>query len=266
MRDRNLLLLPFLMIAAVAVGAQDDAPTSSPYKAWLGRYEEVEDLLRTAEIVSIADIGTGVTNPKKVVLQAGDQTLAAAFKPIRMGRQGGFWESYQAEVAAYELDKLLGLDMVPPTVVRRINGSNGSLQLWVDNCQLYSAVQDQTPRTPSWSHQLSRMKMFDSLIRNDDRNAGNFLVDPDWHIILIDHSRAFIARKNLADGPNRLPVQFDRRLVERLRTLNREDLDKAMREILKMGGQIEAIIARRDALLYHLDELIKEKSEALVLF
>jgi len=266
MRERSLLLLSFLMIAAVAVGAQDDANTSSPYKSWLGRYEEIEELLRTADVVSIADIGTGVTNPKKVVLQKGEQTLAAAFKPIKMGRQGGFWESYQAEVAAYKLDRLLGLDMVPPTVVRRINGDNGSLQLWIDDCPHYSAVEDRTPRTTSWSHQLSRMKMFDGLIRNDDRNAGNFFASPDWHIILIDHSRAFISRRNLAGGPNKLPVQFDRRLVERLRALNREALDKQMKDLLKMGGQIEAILARRDALLDHLDKLIREKGEAQVLF
>jgi len=32
------------------------------------------------------------------------------------------------------------------------------------------------------------MKMFDVLIVNKDRNVRNFLVDGDWHMVLIDHS------------------------------------------------------------------------------
>ncbi len=264
MRKRDLLLLFFLLVfAAGAVGAQDDPSTSCPYKTWVGRYEEFEELLQTAEIVSIEDIGTGVTKPKTVFLKNGDQIFQAAFKPIRRGRQGGFWESYQAEIVAYELDKLLGLDMVPPTVVRKVDGDMGSLQLWVADCQPYGDVAKKIPQTPSWSHQLSRMKLFDSLIQNEDRNAGNFLIDPDWHIILIDHSRAFISKTRLED--DRLPGQFDRRLVERMRALNQEDMDKLL-EGLIMGNQIEAIMTRRDAILDYMDKLIKEKGEARVLY
>lgn len=52
------------------------------------------------------------------------------------------------------------------------------------------------PRPPSdqaasWNIQLVRAKMFDNLIGNDDPNLGNWLVDPAWNLILIDHSRAF---------------------------------------------------------------------------
>ncbi len=151
-RKRDIFLLFFLIFAAGAVGAQDDPASSCPYKTWVGRYEEVEELLKTAEIVSIEDVGSGVTKPKTVFLKNGDQTLQAAFKPIRRGRQGGFWESYQAEIVAYELDKLLGLDMVPPTVVRKVDGDMGSLQLWVADGQLYGEVVKKIPQTPSWRH------------------------------------------------------------------------------------------------------------------
>ncbi len=51
------------------------------------------------------------------------------WKPVQKGRRNGLWESHQAEVAAYELDKLLVLDMVPPTLIREIRGQKGSLQL-----------------------------------------------------------------------------------------------------------------------------------------
>ena len=38
----------------------------------------------------------------------------------------GFQDSYKAEIAAYELDKLLTLDMVPPAVERVLQGIKGS--------------------------------------------------------------------------------------------------------------------------------------------
>ena len=38
------------------------------------------------------------------------------------GPPNGYWESYKSEIAAYELDKLLGMDMVPPSVEKRVEG------------------------------------------------------------------------------------------------------------------------------------------------
>ena len=41
------------------------------------------------------------------------------------------------------------------------------------------------------------MRLFDSLIFNDDRNPGNYLFDADWKLWMIDHSRAFQMRREL---------------------------------------------------------------------
>ena len=62
----------------------------------MGREAEFEELLRTAEVVSIEDIGVGVTKPSAAILKKGDVEFKAAFKPIKRGRAGGFWESYEA--------------------------------------------------------------------------------------------------------------------------------------------------------------------------
>ena len=43
-----------------------------------------------------------------------------------------FQDSYKTEIAAYEIDKMLGSGMVPATVERVIDNRRGSLQLWVD--------------------------------------------------------------------------------------------------------------------------------------
>ena len=53
-----------------------------------------------------------------------------AFKPIRPGNYHGHFESYESEIAAYELDKLLGLGMTPPTVEKRIAGDVGAAVMW----------------------------------------------------------------------------------------------------------------------------------------
>ena len=109
------------------------------------------------------------------------------------------------------------------------------------------------------------MKMLDILINNDDRNVQNFLVDADAHIILIDHSRAFITSKKILKNEKKLPKQYDRALVEKLRTLDRETLDASFKGLLG-GAQIKAILERRDFLLSHVDKLVEERGEARVFF
>lgn len=253
----------FLLIALTA-GSQEDLDSCST-KTWLAQPQEVVTLLETAEIVSVEEIGMGVTKPWRVDFQHGSERFRAVYKPIKRGRNKGFWESYQAEVAAYVMDRLIGLDMVPPTVVRRVKSDLGSVQLWVDGCSLYKDVEGNTPRSVEWSWQLSRMKMFDVLIHNTDRNAQNFMVDQDYHIILIDHSRAFTTDKAMLKKKDKLPVAFDRGVVEKMRALTREDLDENLGELLQ-GRQIKALLDRRDGLLEHLNKLIAEKGEGSVLF
>jgi hypothetical protein len=88
--------------------------------------------------VKLSDIGTGVTNPKRAELAPGGLIGAMAWKPIRPGRYGGFWESYKSEIAAYELDKLLDLGMVPPKVERRIDGEVGVAVMWIDGARSFA--------------------------------------------------------------------------------------------------------------------------------
>jgi len=94
-------------------------------------------------------------------------------------------ESYKAEIAAYRLDRLLELHMVPPIVERELDGRTGAAVMWIENTRGWNVKQPPRGPQPSWSLQISRMKMFDLLIANIDRNQGNLIYDADWHLFLI---------------------------------------------------------------------------------
>ena len=121
-------------------------PAAVNAKTWLDNPKAVEDYLKSAEVVSMEDLKVGVTRPRKAKLAPGGPVDAFAFKAIQPGRYEGFWESYKSEIAAYELDKLLGLGMVPPTVERRVKGDTGAAVMWVSPTK-----QLQGARRRAWS-------------------------------------------------------------------------------------------------------------------
>ena len=122
----------------------------------------------------------------------GGPVARMAWMTLPPGIHRGFFTSYKTEIAAYELDKLLKMDMVPPTVERQLQGNTrrchavGGERRWRGRA---------TRRPPSevnrteWDKQLARMTMFDALIGNRDRNMANVLRDGAWNLILLDHVR-----------------------------------------------------------------------------
>jgi hypothetical protein len=225
----------------------------------------LEDILETGEVVAIKDMGTGANKPMKVTLRKNGRTIDAVWKPIKRGPREWAWESYQAEVAAYELDKMLGLQMVPPTVEKEIQGLKGSLQLWVEGCRSFQEARDEAPGGVEWNRTMSRMKVFDNLISNSARSDKDFMVDSEWNVVLIDHSQAFLSTMDLSAKPNQVPEMFDKRLMERLRSLQSEFLAFRFGRLL-LDPQVRAILGRRDALLTLMEKLIAEKGESAVLF
>ena len=185
----------------------------------MGKEKDYERFLTNAEIVSVKDVGSGVNQPKRITLRQGAREIDALWKPIQRGPKEWAWESFEAEVAAYQLDRILGLHMVPPTVVRSIQGQEGSLQLWVTGVKFFRDTSAGAPQTEEWDQQLARCRLFDNLIANGDRSSTNILVDEEWNLVLIDHSQAFLSSHYLEDDDEKLPHKFDRQLVARLEDL-----------------------------------------------
>jgi hypothetical protein len=153
--------------------------------------------------------------------------------------------------------------MVPVTVERRIDGDRASVQLWIARTRLLSEVGAEVPPRPyEWARQVRRQRVFDALIANIDRNAGNVLVDEDWNMILIDHSRAFV--KNETPFLDKITA-VDRQLYEALKTLDVETLNERLRPWLFGAGSVNDLLERRDRIVERLEALARERGEAAVL-
>jgi hypothetical protein len=237
------------------------AETTSSLRTWLGREAEIEEYIRTAPIVRIEEVPIGVTKPKRVFFAPGGPVESIAWKVLPPGIHRGFWDSYKGDIAAYELDKLLGMGLVPPTVERRVEGERGAAVLWLQPVRMWKDVEKEPkPNTAAWDRQVLQMKMFDNLICNKDRNMGNLLVDPSWNMYLIDHTRAFITSKDLPIPMTRVY----RPLWERMLALDEPALKKVLGPWLG-GKEIRAILERRDRMKKAIDQLVAARGERLVL-
>jgi hypothetical protein len=246
----SLLVSLAAVVALAPVGGMQPVSTGTSgggSKTWIGRYQEVEEYLRTAECVQLEALGLRKAPEappalSRCTLRGGGPVSRLAWTSRPPGVYRGFRESYQFNIAAYELDKLLRLDMVPPAVERELHGRKGVAVFWVENISdlTKGAVPGASDRA-HWDTEKARMMMFANLTGDRERNPGNLLRDSAWNLILIDHSRAFPTDTELPHVLNRI----DEDLWDRIERLTRKQLDAALGPWLD-ADQIAAIIERRE--------------------
>lgn len=220
----------------------------------------------------------GVTRPHRVTLTDGSRTVRAIWKTISeysakmdfhdgLPPEIGFRDSYKSEVAAYELDKLLGFDFVPPTVMRRVRRTKGSIQWWIEDCITEAERRKQGLKptdAAEWAKQIYDARLFHQLIHDSDyQNINNLLVDKNFRVWVIDHSRAFRTHPRLLN--QEYLRRFSREHLERLRHLTPELLEEKLDAWLT-PKQRQSLLARRDLILQHAEQLIAERGEDKVLF
>jgi hypothetical protein len=238
-----------------------------------------EEFLKTAKVVGEEQL-TGpeaVTNPWKLTLEKDGVRRYGLWKNVT-GRPKGYIDSWKYEVAAYQVDKLLGLGMVPPTVERSYNGP-GSLQLWVENKMTLKKKVDDKIKTPSykiglWNRALYLQRFFDNLIANEDRHQNNYLITDDWRIYLIDHSRSFRTSSKFvkellytdkrSEGPMEM-LELPRTLVDKIKTWNFDIIKQAVGDMLT-DDEIKAVLIRRDLVLKEIDKICKKHGEENVFY
>ena len=257
-----VLVAPAARTSAQAQAAAAVTPAGCSL-TWVGHETEIEEFLRTAKVAKLELVPVGVTKPQRAVFEPGGLVARAAWKPLAPGYRSGYHESYKAEIAAYALDRLLEMHMVPPVIERKLDRNPGALIFWIENTHQWDVKKPPMGPGVEWARRVSKMRMFDQLIANIDRNAGNLLYDDDWHLFLIDHSRAFIERKEL--GGTTAPTRIDRAYWNRLDALDAAGLQSALGEWLT-PNEIAALLARRDKMRTAIAKMVAERGEANVYF
>jgi hypothetical protein len=158
---------------------------------------------------------------------------------------------------------MLELHMVPPIVERKMEGKTGAAVFWIENTRPWNVKAPPQGPEPMWSRQLTKMKMLDLLIANIDRNQGNLIYDSDWHLFLIDHSRAFTGKKDLK-GMSPLG-RVDRQLWEKMAALTLEDLDAGLGQWVGTNEK-KAILTRRDLMAKEIAAKVAKQGEKFVFY
>ncbi len=107
------------------------------------------------------------------------------------------------------------------------------------------------------------MYVFDELIQNRDRNAGNIMWARDSSMWMVDHTRAFRLGKDLLNPKNL--SRIERSLLDKLRTLDRQAFADGVKGVLTRD-EIEALFIRRDKLVQLFDQRIASLGEAKALY
>ena len=239
---------------------------------------ELEVFLATAPVVAIKDLGKGVTIPRKATMELKGVTYSGIFKTIDQKPLVGvtrladgtvdaeFQDSWKTEVAAYELDRLLGLGFVPATVERRYNGEVGSMQFWVTSMMDEEKRQRDHIRPPdatAWNDQMNKLFVWDNLIYNPDRNLGNILITDEWSLIAIDHSRSFRPYGKLRN--QKLMVRFSRSMLARMAALTEPVLTARLGKYLT-PYQVRGVLTRSGLIAAYARKLATEKGDAAVYY
>jgi len=206
---------------------------------------ELETLLGSGDIVARRENEEGQPPRSIVSVSDGEQTVDAIF--VKRPRKG-----FYPNVAAYRLDKILGLGMVPVSVRRDVDGADGSLQF------LPSKTMDEAQRSASgrgasaWcplQDQWQAMYLFDALIYNEGRSTGRMVYSPDrWQLVLIEHQKAFSTKKGVPRHLESAPLAISPGWREALQRLDADFLTEQLGDVLDKS-RLRSLDKRRANLL-----------------
>ena len=229
-------------------GRKDLSPIAHP-QGVAGLSEAINDDLLT-EILSngtILDSETDGTAWKLVQVTDGDKTVFAYFNALPQEK------GFMPELAAYRLDRMLGLYMVPVTVRREHNGLQGTLQFVpADMLSERERAASGKGRHTSCSldKQWGAMYVFDALIHNSARTPLSMLYSPDhWQLMLVNHERSFSTSKDRPAYLNNIELNIGQQWRSALLEIDDEKLRSNLGDVLGKR-RLAALAKRRDALTH----------------
>jgi hypothetical protein len=207
----------------------------------------VEDAWVTAALQSGTVNVTGPRAPGElaVVVEHQGRTIPAVFQQRTAG-------DTRKEVAAFRLDRHLGLGIVPATVEREVQGERGVLQARPAKWVTQADVQKQSLRGGGWcatEPQFQLVYAFDGLIGNEARALDTLLYDAtEWYVYSTGHARAFGSGRDLPAYLKTQPPRPGAELKRRLQRLDESTLASVFGDGIDARAR-KALLARRDALL-----------------
>ncbi|HUD20750.1 MAG TPA: hypothetical protein VMQ44_01620 [Candidatus Saccharimonadales bacterium] len=184
----------------------------------MGRLEDFFDVPHHRNVVELAHITVEATAARNIseyviVNDAQGNEIKCVYKPVsgedtKFYRENELNHDYPSEAAAYMVSEHFGFDLVPPTLVRPIEGQLGSLQLFMPQEKYLlesKTVQDTSEESLDRyedSEDLKTLCVFDWIVANADRNTNNYLLKVDENkqvehtetgtkIVAIDNGLAF---------------------------------------------------------------------------
>jgi len=272
---RLRLVVAVVLLSAAPWPTLAQVPVAAPPAATLSA-SEMEKFLLDGRIVKKKESSKGVTDAYRVTLSDGVLTHDAQVQNVDIAKpyfdvgpkksEVNFKDSYRYNVAAYRLAVALGLDNVPMSVERVVDGKPAAVTWWLDG------VKDDGDRRKAKEHNANPLRaadyynvmfVFDELIQNRDRNQGNIMWSSDSKMWLIDHTRAFRLGRDL-QTPGNLN-RIERSMFEKMRGLDKQSFADSVGKSLTKD-EIEALFIRRDKLVQLFDQKIKAIGEDKVLY
>jgi len=205
--------------------------------------DDLHDILSSGEIVRTMVDENGDT---VVQVEIGDKSVFAVF--IKQTRRKGNVPT----VAAYRLDLMLGLDLVPVAVPREVRGKKGTLQF------LPASRKTETQRVASNSggsawcslkRQWNSMYIFDALTFNATRTQESMLYSPDnWQLFSMAYDQAFRSTKGRPPYLKNISLDLTPSWISALKNLDDEQLQCELGDVLGKR-ELSALKKRRDGLI-----------------
>ena len=219
------------------------------------------DLYRGKEVWAKPFSANNNRNPLwKVTVRNDERERPTLFKIRPYGDADG-WNRTTMEYVAYEINRMLDMDLVPPAAYRKgfkIQGNDvgeGAIIYMVPDAH---GLKDVTPK--SWGLRadlfLSDTRVLDILIENPDRHIDNFIrgkhwVDGSYRPMLIDHAAGLRGHGLRLHHDNAFGTGGVRKIRARtLRALERLSMDdlKKLKEFIS-DDEMHGILKRRDQIL-----------------
>lgn len=234
--------------------------------------KEIENYLKKAEVCSEKRRVGRRTEAWLLCLTDGKIERRGFFRITNRTRPHPLADSYKYDLAAYELNKLLDLNIVPPTVEREIEGKKGSLSLLIEGFiteEIRINKNIEPPDLESFKHSLGQLTILENLTYSNSycgkRDLGDILImrKEDWKIWRVDFSEAFAPLPELIPECHVTPCS--KKLFQTLLKLD-NDIVKAKLSLYLNEQEIIALLQRKNIIIEKIQNLIEEKGEEAVLY